>query len=185
MKIIITLMTLLLSYPLSAKDTYIKFGMGQQDGLNGSNDAKEYGLTVGRKLNDFFAAEVKTRTKLKDQSTGNDQRAEFALIGSVKLHDRIKMYTRAGAGRKFTRNKDHGYWHAEPGFSFKLTDTWSFKTGIRFRDSFDPIYEQSDITYKFGFGYKIDDQNSLSIGSKIKRGDSQYNSIGIGYKYKF
>lgn len=185
MKIIITLMTLLLSYPLSAKDTYIKFGMGQQDGLNGSNDAKEYGLTVGRKLNDFFAAEVKTRTKLKDQSTGNDQRAEFALIGSVKLHDRIKMYTRAGAGRKFTRNKDHGYWHAEPGFSFKLTDTWSFKTGVRFRDSFDPIYEQSDITYKFGFSKKLNDNNSISINSKFKRGDSQYNSIGIGYKYKF
>ena len=178
-------MTLLLSYPLSAKDTYIKFGMGQQDGLNGSNDAKEYGLTVGRKLNDFFAAEVKTRTKLKDQSTGNDQRAEFALIGSVKLHDRIKMYTRAGAGRKFTRNKGHGYWHAGPRFSFKLTDTWSFKTGIRFRDSFDPIYEQSDITYKFGFSKKLNDNNSISINSKFKRGDSQYNSIGIGYKYKF
>ena len=42
MKIIITLMTLLLAYPLSAKDTYIKFGMGQQDGLTGGNDAKEY-----------------------------------------------------------------------------------------------------------------------------------------------
>ena len=122
MKYIIPVLVLCLSFPLQSKDGYIKFGMGQQDGLNGGNDAKEYGLTVGKKLNDFFAAEVKTRTKLKDQSTGNDQRAEFALIGSVKLHDRIKMYTRAGAGRKFTRNKDHGYWHAEPGFSFKLTD---------------------------------------------------------------
>ena len=38
-KIIITLMTLLLSYPLSAKDTYIGLGMGIQDGLNGGKDA--------------------------------------------------------------------------------------------------------------------------------------------------
>ena len=59
-------MTLLLAYPLSAKDTYIKFGMGQQDGLNGGKDAKEYGLTVGKKFNDFFAGEIKTRTKIKE-----------------------------------------------------------------------------------------------------------------------
>lgn len=184
MKYIIPLLVLL-AFPLQSKDTYIGLGMGIQDGLNGGKDAKEYGLTVGRKLNDFFAAEIKTRTKIKDQSTSNDQRAEFALIPSFKLNDRISMYARAGAGRKFSRNKDHGYWHAEPGFKFKITDTWSFKAGVRFRDSFDPIYEQSDITYKFGFSHKLNKQNSISIGSKVKRGDSQYNSIGIGYKYKF
>ena len=180
MKALVTFLILILALPLSAKDTYIKFGVGQQDGLNGGNNAKEYSLTVGRKLNDIFAAEVKTRTKLKDQSTCNDQRAEFALIGSLDM-----FYLRAGAGRKFERNKDHGYWHAEPGVKFKLTDTWSFKTGVRFRDSFDPVYEQSDITYKFGFSKKLNDNNSISINSKFKRGDSQYNSIGIGYKYKF
>ena len=66
MKIIITLMTLLLSYQLSAKDTYIGLGMGIQDGLNGGKDAKEYGLTVGKKFNDFFTGEIKTRTKIKE-----------------------------------------------------------------------------------------------------------------------
>ena len=177
---IILIIFLLLSFPLSAKDTYIGLGMGIQDGLNGGKDAKEYGLTVGKKFNDFFTGEIKTRTKIKDNSTSNDQRAEFALIGSLDM-----FYFRAGAGRKFERNKDHGYWHAEPGVKFKLTDTWSFKTGVRFRDSFDPIYEQSDITYKFGFSKKLNDNNSISINSKFKRGDSQYNSIGIGYKYKF
>ena len=56
MKYIIPVLVLLLSFPLQSKDGYIKFGMGQQDGLNGGNDAKEYGLTVGKKLNDLFAA---------------------------------------------------------------------------------------------------------------------------------
>ena len=164
---------------------YAKFGYGLQDGLNGGNNASEYGLTVGKKLNDVFSAEVKTRLKVKDGSTGNDQRAEFALIASKKIVGPVSFYTRGGAGFKLTRNKSHEYWHIEPGLKYKLSNKWSIKGGVRFRDSFDPIYEQSDITYKFGFGYKIDDQNSLSIGSKIKRGDSQYNSIGIGYKYKF
>ena len=51
---IILIIFLLLSFPLSAKDTYIGLGMGIQDGLNGGKDAKEYGLTVGKKFNDFF-----------------------------------------------------------------------------------------------------------------------------------
>ena len=32
---------------------------------------------------------------------------------------------------------------------------------------------------------KLDKNNSISIGSKFKRGDSQYNSIGISYKVNF
>jgi len=178
--ILITLFFFFFVAKPALSDTYIGLGMGVQDGLNSSKDAKEYSLKVGKKLNDFFAAEIKTRTKIKDNSTSNDQRAEFAIIGSLE-----NFYLRVGSGLKFSRDSDHGYWHAEPGVKFNLTDTWSFKTGIRFRDSFDPIYQQSDITYKFGFSKKLNDNNSISINSKFKRGDSQYNSIGVGYKYNF
>ena len=51
------------------------------------------------------------------------------------------------------------------------------KGGVRFRDSFDSIYEQSDITYKVGISYKLDKNNSI-VSEEFKRGDSQYNGIG-------
>ena len=63
MKYIIPILVLL-AFPLQSKDTYIGLGMGIQDGLNGGKDAKEYGLTVGRKLNDLFAAEIYFLSKL-------------------------------------------------------------------------------------------------------------------------
>jgi len=129
---------------------YAKFGYGLQDGLNGGSNASEYGLTVGKKLNDVFSAEIKTRLKVKDSSTSNDQRAEFALISSKKVYGKLSMYIRGGAGYKFTRDKSHEYWHIEPGLKYKLNDVWSIKGGVRFRDSFDSIYEQSDTTYKAG-----------------------------------
>ena len=164
---------------------YAKLGYGLQDGLNGGSNASEYGLTVGKKLNDVFSAEIKTRLKVKDSSTSNDQRAEFALIGSKKVYGKLSMYTRGGAGYKLTRDKSHEYWHIEPGLKYKLNDVWSIKGGVRFRDSFDSIYEQSDITYKAGISYKLDKNNSIGIGSKFKRGDSQYNAIGVSYKVNF
>jgi len=164
---------------------YAKFGYGLQDGLNGGNNASEYGLTVGKKLNDVFSAEVKTRLKVKDGSTDNDQRAEFALIASKKIMGPVSLYTRGGAGFKLTRNKSHEYWHIEPGLKYKLSDKWSIKGGVRFRDSFDSIYEQSDITYKAGISYKLDKNNNIGVGSKFKRGDSQYNAIGVSYKVNF
>ena len=164
---------------------YAKFGYGLQDGLNGGNNASEYGLTVGKKLNDVFSAEVKTRLKVKDGSTDNDQRAEFALIASKKIMGPVSLYTRGGAGFKLTRNKSHEYWHIEPGLKYKLSNKWSIKGGVRFRDSFDSIYEQSDITYKAGISYKLDKNNNIGVGSKFKRGDSQYNAIGVSYKVNF
>ena len=164
---------------------YAKFGYGLQDGLNGGNNASEYGLTVGKKLNDVFSAEVKTRLKVKDGSTDNDQRAEFALIASKKIMGPVSLYTRGGAGFKLTRNKSHEYWHIEPGLKYKLSDKWSIKGGVRFRDSFDSIYEQSDVTYKAGISYKLNKNNNIGVGSKFKRGDSQYNAIGVSYKVNF
>ena len=164
---------------------YAKFGYGLQDGLNGGNNASEYGLTVGKKLNDVFSAEVKTRLKVKDNSTDSDQRAEIALIASKKIMGPVSLYTRGGAGFKMTRNKSHEYWHIEPGLKYKLSDKWSIKGGVRFRDSFDSIYEQSDITYKAGISYKLNKNNSIGVGSKFKRGDSQYNAIGVSYKVNF
>ena len=74
-----------LPFTASADGYYAKLGYGLQDGLNGGNNASEYGLTVGKKLNDVFSAEIKTRLKVKDGSTGNDQRVEFALIGLKKF----------------------------------------------------------------------------------------------------
>ena len=164
---------------------YAKFGYGLQDGLNGGNNASEYGLTVGKKLNDVFSAEVKTRLKVKDGSTDNDQRAEFALIASKKIMGPVSLYTRGGAGFKLTRNKSHEYWHIEPGLKYKLSNKWSIKGGVRFRDSFDSIYEQSDVTYKAGISYKLNKNNNIGVGSKFKRGDSQYNAIGVSYKVNF
>ena len=38
---------------------------------------------------------------------------------------------------------------------------------------------------KIGISYKLDKNSSIGIGSKFKRGDSQYNSIGISYKVNF
>ena len=97
----------------------------------------------------------------------------------------VSLYARGGAGYKLTRDKSHEYWHIEPGLKYKLNDVWSVKGGVRFRDSFDSIYEQSDITYKAGISYKLDKNNSISIGSKYERGDSQYNAIGVSYKVNF
>ena len=174
-----------LPFTASADGYYAKLGYGLQDGLNGGNNASEYGLTVGKKLNDVFSAEVKTRLKVKAGSTDNDQRAEFALIASKKIMGPVSLYTRGGAGFKFTRNKSHEYWHIEPGLKYKLSNKWSIKGGVRFRDSFDSIYEQSDITYKAGISYKLDKNNNIGVGSKFKRGDSQYNAIGVSYKVNF
>tara|TARA_R100001463_G_scaffold48501_1_gene97699 strand:+ start:122 stop:685 length:564 start_codon:yes stop_codon:yes gene_type:complete len=183
--IIIISFILSLTKSLESKDMYVGINMGIQDGLNGGKNSKEYGLKVGKKLNDTFTAEIKTRTKLKDSSTSNDQRAEVAMIGNLKLNNEFSLYTRAGSGMKFVRDADYGYWTIEPGVNYKLNNKWSLKTGVRFRDSFNTSHNQTDTTYKVSVSYKLNDNNSVSLGTKIKRGDSQYNALGIGYKISF
>lgn len=163
---------------------YMGIKWESQDGKSGGVDANTYGLTLGKKLSDNLSAEIYTRIKDADNTT-NDTRLEGAVIGTMPLAGTLSAYARVGAGEKFVSGDNYGYWTAEPGIKLGLTDSLSVKTGVRFRDSFNRDHNQSDRTYRVGLDYKLTSNTSIDATYRMKRGDGEYDAVGVGYKVSF
>jgi len=72
-----------------------------------------------------------------------------------------------------------------PGVKYKINQDLNIGTSIRFRNSYDTSHEQSDRTYAIKLDKKLFQDYTLSTRYRIKRGDSEYNAIGVGLKYEF
>ena len=163
---------------------YMGIKWESQDGKSGGVDANTYGLTLGKKLSDNLSAEIYTRIKDADNTT-NNTRLEGAVIGTMPLAGTLSAYARVGVGEKFVSGDNYSYWTAEPGLKLGLTDDLSVKAGVRWRDSFQTNHNQWDRTYKLGVGYKLTANTAVGVDYKVKRGDSEYDAVGVGYKVSF
>jgi len=186
-KIITVAIAVALTLPLQAVEKagyYSGIKLGVEESNTGGSDSTKWSGKFGKHINKHFDAELYTRTKDKD-SGGNDTRVEAAVIGKYKLTDDWSTSLRVGAGNKYTRTDDFGYWSITPTIKYKINDKWSTNIGYRLRDAFETERKQNDQTLKLGLNYKIVKDTSVSAGYDWKRGDSDANSFGIGLKFEF
>lgn len=181
-KFLIALM-LTLSTSAFAEGNYAGIKFETRNGLNGTQDANAYSLTVGQSVNKYLDAEVSARVKSNDNDT-NNTRAELALVAK-DTYGAFTPYVRGAVGEKFDGSDNAAYWSVEPGVKVALTQDLSVKGGIRFRDAFKTNDQDSTRTYRLGVEYAITKTASLSAGVDFQRGDSEYNTIGLGYNVKF
>ena len=166
-----------------AEGNYASIKFETRNGLNGTQDANAYSLTVGQNVNKYLDAEVYARVKSNDDDT-NNTRTELALVAK-DTYGAFTPYVRGAVGEKFDGSDNHSYWSVEPGVKVALTQDWSVKAGLRFRDAFTTSNNDSTRTYRLGTEYAITKTASLSAGVDLQRGDSDYNTIGLGYNVKF
>jgi len=181
-----TLIALLLSTNVFAEETSyytgIKYGIEKSN--TGGSDAVKWSAKFGKHINEYFDAEISSRIKDKD-SGSNNTRVEAAVIGKHKIADDWSSSLRFGVGNKYTTTDNFSYWSITPSVKYKINDKISTKIGYRFRDSFDTGHKQNDQTIKLGISYKILEDTSLNAGYDLKRGDSDSNGFGIGFKFEF
>lgn len=158
-----------------------------QNGQNGTIDANTYGLVFGKHINSWLDGEIAARISDQDQAGHNDNntRAEVALIPKYKLTEDLTLFTRGGVGYRADGSDNNSYWTVEPGVKYALTSKVGLTTSVRFRDAFDTDNNQSDRTYKVGASYSLTDDTSIETAYRWKRGDGEYNAIGVGLKYEF
>lgn len=158
-----------------------------QDAKDGGTDANTYGMKFGKHVTPWLDLSVSTRVKDKNEAgnNGNDTRLEAGATLKHKLTDRWSTSLYLGAGDKYVKNDNYSYWAITPGVKYKINDKWSLGTSVRFRDSFDTSHQQQDTTYAVKLGYKLTDDITLDTRYRVKRGDSDYNAIGMGLTFEF
>ncbi|MDC1281541.1 porin family protein [Methylophilaceae bacterium] len=187
-KIITVAIAVALTLPLQAeeKQGYFYGVRFESQDAKGGSDAMTYGMQFGKHVNDWLDLSISTR--LKDQNegaNGNDTRLEAGAKLKHKLNTNWSTSLYLGTGEKYVTNNNYGYWAITPGLKYKINQDWSVGTSVRFRDSYDTSHKQKDTTYAVKLGYKLADDITLDTRFRVKRGDSDYDAIGMGLTFEF
>ena len=152
----------------------------------GGTDANTFGVEFGKHVYDWLDVKVSTNyTDKEGRSKGNSYRLEAGPKFKYKFNDTWSTSLFLATGQKFVKDDDYGYWVVTPGVKYKINQDWSVGTSVRFRNSYDTSHNQSDRTYAVKLGYKITPDVTVSTRYRMKRGDSEYNAIGVGFKFEF
>ena len=188
MKKIVVLLTLLTMSTLALADKKGYFYGVKFDHKNsiGGTDANTFGVEFGKHVYDWLDVKVATNyTDKEGRSKGNSYRLEAGPKFKHKLNQDWSSSFYLATGQKFVKDDDFGYWVMTPGIKYKINQDWSIGSSVRFRNSYDTSREQRDKTYAIKLDTKLFQDYTLSTRYRMKRGDSEYNAIGIGLKYEF
>ena len=177
---LITLLLLTLTPTLSLADKKGYFYGVKFDHKDSKTDSNTLGVEYGKHIHDCLDIKVSTNhTDKKDTS-----RFEIGPKFKHKFNKDWSSSLYVAIGQKFTTYDNNSYWVMTPGIKKKINEDWSLGTSIRFRDSVDTSLEQSDRTYGIKLVKHWQDF-TVSTRYRMKRGDSNYNAIGVGLKYEF
>lgn len=149
--------------------------------VDGNNaNANQANVTFAKKLNPYLAADVKGEFSRTDSSGALGDRLE------VGLSTRYDILTLRGAvGEKFSNGENHSYFLIEPGVKFQLDQDLSLIARYRYRDTFSNNYNEETHRVKFGAEYNLTKNTVVDASFARSFGDTQYNTIAVGYSVNF
>lgn len=164
---------------------FVGLRLAHQD-AKGGTDSNTYGIKFGKHMYDWLDLSISTRLKDKQApSNSNDTRWETGAKLKHKLSQDWSTSLYLGTGEKFTDDDNYSYWAVTPGIKYKLNSDWAVGTSVRWRNSYNPSHEQQDTTYAVKLGYQFGPNTVLDTRYRIKRGDSDYNELGLGLTFDF
>lgn len=177
------LLTTQLSY---GSDYYASITGGFRDRVDGEDNSSTTALTIGKKLNQNFAAEIFTRYLWKnDQNNTNNVRLEGALRGELPINTKFSLYERVAIGEKLMGAYSGAYWSSETGAMYKLTDKLKLGAGYRYRTEFDNTLVDTTYSPRLSAWYALDPATTIFGFVERERGDRDQNNITVGYSVKF
>ena len=159
------------------------------EGKDGTANSTTYAMTVKGNITRNFAVDVQGTTTTKDSTGGiSSQRLELGGTGSVALAPSLPfgLYTRVATGQKFTTTTNYTYYSVEPGVTVPFGTTGlSAKVGWRYRTAFDSAYADETRTWRAGLNYAITKTDAVGIRYDSVRGDTNQNTVAVGYTRSF
>ena len=160
-----------------------------QEGQSGTANSNAYVITVKEDITKNFAADVQATTTATESTGGlSSQRLELGGTGSVALAPSLPfgLYTRVAAGQKFTSTTNYSYYSVEPGVTMPFGKTGlSARVGWRYRAAFDSANADETRTWRAGLNYQINKANAVGVRYDSVRGDTNQNTVAVGYTRSF
>ena len=169
-----------------AQDYYASFTAGLRDRVDGEDNSSTMAITLGKKLNQNFSAEIFTRYLWKnDQNNTNNTRIEGAIRGELPVTPKFSLVERVAIGEKMMGQYTGAYWSSETGVTYKFTDKLKLGTSYRYRTEFDNTLVDTTYSPRVSAWYAIDSTSTIFGFVERERGDRDQNNITVGYSIKF
>lgn len=184
------MLTALLSFNAMAADNFVEYDYDYKNNMDvGSKSNHEVNSFVfGHKLNDKLTIGAKAEV---ENVTDTDS-LEGLIQGQVKYNlftwqtvVPVTPYVTAAIGEKFKQGNDFEFGAAGVGVNFALTNKLNLDIAGRYRNGFDAAdhYETKEASIKAT--YQIAENHAVGARGAFERGDSDYNTVGAFYQYRF
>jgi len=171
---------------------YISPTVDFKDKQLSTNNHTVYGLTYGHDFGNSFKVEgrIEDETVNGGAHEGLSQVEVFKNIGTWYG---VTPYAGAGIGLKDKSTTEFLFYRVDAGVKYAVpgVNGLSLTANTRLRTPFDEGlnlhtgYNYRTIENKISASYAIDKNNAVGISYAIERGDSEYNTVGVNYKYTF
>lgn len=190
-KLAVAVATFLIAGSAMAGDNYASATFDKKDKQDSTQVNYVYGLNIGQKFGDGWAAEVRMEDEKVDPGAAAVQKQEglvqlkvskdFANFGLVT------PYVAGAIGQKNKSTVDFSYYVAEVGAKVKLSDSIGVRYGWRQRVAFDDNATNSYNTREntLALAYSPTKHDTVSVAVKQERGTSNYNTTGLYYTRGF
>lgn len=172
-----------------AEGTYASITYDQKDKQASDQLNHVYGLNVGQKFGDGWAAEVRMEDeKVVPGGTAAQKQEGLAQLKVSKdfSFGMVTPYVAAAVGQKNKSTSDFPFWVAEVGAKVKLGDSLTARYGYRQRTAFDTTVNSYDTTENtIALSLNLSKHDAVTVAYKKERGTSDYNTTGLYYSRSF
>jgi hypothetical protein len=177
-----------------ATGPYASITYDEKDKQNSTQMNYVYGLNVGQKFENGFAAEVRMEDERVEPGSGSTQKQES--LAQVKVSYDIATgtaftpYVAGAVGHKNKSTLDFDFWVAEAGVKAKFGDfgvRYGYRRRADWANSSTNAYNTDEQT--IALGYNLTKNDNISVAYKQERRNdsvsSEYNTKGIYYTRSF
>lgn len=179
-KILLVTLLALAATTVQAADNFGKIEYAFRDIDGDAPNKNGLNITVGHKFNPSWAIDGKAEIRVENGTESVSNRLELGTTYSEK-----NLFVRGSVGEKFKEGSSFAYYTVEPGAKFDLTKDLKLIGSYRYRNAFNTSNDDETHRAQVGAEYSLDKTSAVTASVGRSWGDTQYNSVNVGYKVNF
>jgi len=191
-KLLVALLAVVSLSAFADETNYVSPTIDFKDKQESTNNHTVYGLTVGHDFGNTW----KVEGRMEDETVNGGAHEGLSQVEAFKdigTWYGVTPYAGAGVGLKDKSTSEFWYYRVDAGVKYAVPGVTGLTViaNTRLRTPFDEGlnlhtgYNYRTVENKIGASYAIDKHNAVGISYAIERGDSEYNTVGVNYKYTF
>ena len=178
------LIAALLASTASWAGEYASIDFNNKDKQSSDQVNRVIGLNVGTALDNGFRVEGRLENEMVETPTKHEGLVQIKAQQDLGTFANITPYVGVGTGYKSKADDNFNFYVAEAGARTAFGPV-GVQYGYRWRDAYTSGHSYGTHENSLTISYALDKSNTVFVRGAVERGDSDYNTVGLGFKHAF